>query len=149
MPTYRILASGPFPWSKDPKAPIYDYGSKVENVPISWLLKLPGNDQRLSIDEMADLQKRLVAEGLRDPVIIVVGKKSRTAKLGEGNHRLKIAHRLGYTSLAARVIVGSEYGSEKHNAATIGPDLIPEPNKYFPSDAAPSDVFKSLAGLSV
>lgn len=134
-----------FPRSKDPKAPInYGYDRHTSDVPVEWLSRMPGNARRLKDDEYAELKRQLQTEGIRNPLTILVGKRSRTAKLGEGNHRLMIARELGYTHVPARVLVGDKYGSEHGAQADYSHDLIPEPDKYFSEDAKPSAVFKSL-----
>jgi hypothetical protein len=137
--------AGPAPRSADPKAPINDgLGRFTDDVPVAWLAKLPGNDMRLSPDEFAKLKKSITTEGFREPVIIMAGKSSGTAKLGEGNHRLMVAQQMGYSHVPARVIVGNEYGLEHGARGNFSNDLIPRKGEYFPSDAKPSDVFRSL-----
>jgi hypothetical protein len=86
--------------------------------------------------------------GLNSPLIITVGKSSRTAKLGEGNHRLEAMHRAGYTHAPTRVIVGSNYGKEHGSKANYHHDLIPKDGEYFKADARPSEVFRSLKNAS-
>lgn len=125
----------------------HGYARFTQNVPLDWLRGMEGNDQRRSPEEQAELENELRG-GLREPIIIVVGKNSRTAKVGEGNHRVMAARKLGFDSIPARVIVGGEWGSEKRNQDRFDTDLIPQPKEYFPSDAAPSDVFRSLAVLN-
>jgi hypothetical protein len=116
----------------------------VENVPIHWLRKLPGNASRKNEDQMQELSHSIKKEGMREPLIINVGKESRTAKLGEGNHRLRALHRAGYTHAPTRVIVGREYGKEHGSSADYHHDLVPKKGEYFKGDARPSEVFHSL-----
>ncbi len=119
------------------------YKNHTEHVPITWLMKLHGNKLRHDVHELtADIQKH----GLKEPLIINVGKTSRTAALGEGNHRLAALIHLGYTHAPTRVIVGSNYGSEHHNQHRFDHDIIPKHGEYFSADAKPSEVFHSLKG---
>lgn len=120
------------------------YKRDVEMVPISWLQSLPGNELRRTPEQMDELQRDIEENGINDPVIINVGRNTQTAELGEGNHRLEVARRLGYTHLPARVSVGREYGSDKPGSQRD--DLIPEAGKYFPADVKPSAAFRSLQG---
>jgi hypothetical protein len=122
------------------------YRSVMENVPIAWLKHLTaGNPLRRSSEEIDELAEDIKQNGMNNPVIITVGKNTRTAMLGEGNHRLEACIRAGYTSIPARCIVGSEYGSNLLPQSYCDADLIPQPDTYFTSDAKPSKVFKSLA----
>jgi ParB-like nuclease domain len=116
------------------------YDGKWEMVPISWLRKLPGNTLREPTDA---LKASIQSEGVKTPLIINVGKNSRTAQLGEGNHRLAALEELGHTHAPVRVTVGSEWGKGKPNS-NFDADIIPQPDRYFSSDAAPSEVFRSL-----
>ncbi|CAB4167311.1 ParB/Sulfiredoxin [uncultured Caudovirales phage] len=123
-------------------------GKNIENVPISWLSKLPGNAFRHSDEKINEMAKSIAENGLSEPLIINVGKNSRTAKLGEGNHRLEALKRAGFTHAPVKVEVGREYGSELGEAASYVDDLIPKVDEYFPSNAKPSEVFKSLKGIT-
>jgi hypothetical protein len=118
------------------------YQDKWEMVPVDWLRKLPGNTLRNPINE---LREDIAKNGLRSPLILNVGKNSRTAQLGEGNHRLAAVSELGYTHVPARTIVGRDWGSER--GYNVDADLIPRAGEYFSADARPSDVFHSLARL--
>lgn len=138
-----------FPIDRGPNTLMNSYRRVVEMVPVNWLSQLPGNNLRKNPQQMQELANQLETNGINDPIIITVGKNTRTAKLGEGNHRLAAAKLKGYTYLPARVIVGSEYGSEYNNSAKWNADLIPQPKEYFSSDASPSSVFKSLDGLTL
>jgi hypothetical protein len=124
-----------------------EYGN-IENVPISWLSKLPGNAFRHSDEEINEMAKSIAENGLSEPLIIGVGKNSRTAKLGEGNHRLEALKRAGFTHAPVKVDVGREWGSELGERANYDVDLIPKVDEYFSSNAKPSEVFKSLKGIT-
>jgi ParB-like chromosome segregation protein Spo0J len=120
-----------------------NYRHVMEYVPIKWLLQHRGNDYRHSEEKMAQLRNEIEAEGLREPVLISVGKNRRTAVTGEGNHRVLAAHQLGYTHIPARAAVGDAY-HERFPEGQHDEDIIPQANKYFPSEAKPSRVMRSL-----
>ncbi len=126
---------------------IKDYHEFTENVPISWLRKLPGNKLRHDSDHVQGMSNDIKKNGINSPLIIMAGKDSRTAKLGEGNHRLAALHRAGYTHAPARVMVGSKWGSE-HGEGSHDHDLIPKKGEYHRADDKPSNVFKSLKGVT-
>ena len=117
-----------------------NYRRDTELVPVKWLNSLVGNE----VDEarVQQLTQDIQKYGLDEPLLIQVGKDNRNAILGEGNHRLEAARRLGYTHMPARVMVTNNQGG-----ANADVDLIPQKDKYFPTTANPSQVFKSLAGL--
>ena len=129
--------------STDPDSIMHLSRRNIEDVPISWLKQLPGNKFRADDVEITALGKDITANSMRDPLIINVGKDSRTAELGEGNHRLEALIREGYTHAPARVVVGNNWGKGKGHV--IDADLIPKSGEYFSGDASPSDVFRSLA----
>ena len=132
-------------WQSPYATNTWDYvGKHVEDVPIDWLSKMPGNDLRIprtDIDELAESIKR---EGIHEPLIVNVGKETGTAHLGEGNHRLEALRRAGYTHAPVRVNVGRQYGNYDYSG-----DLIPKAGEYFSADAKPSSVFKSLQTVPV
>lgn len=134
------------PRSKNPDHQINVYRN-VENVPISWLKKLPGNKFRHSDEEINKMSDDIKKNGLKEPLIVNVGKETRTAKLGEGNHRLEALRRAGYTHAPTRVTVGREWGKEHQHTHNLDHDLKPKPGEYFSSDSRPSEVFHSLSHL--
>lgn len=121
-----------------------NYQHVMEYVPIKWLLERRGNEYRHSPERMAQLRREIEEEGLREPVLISVGKNSRTAITGEGNHRVLAAHQLGYTHIPVRAMVGDSSGNDVFPEGAHDEDIIPKPNKYFPSQAKPSRVMRSL-----
>lgn len=133
------------PVPRQPGGDMKNYARHIEDVPISWLKRLPGNAPRLNEEQFGKLKADIEQNGLKDPLIINAGKESQTAQLGEGNHRLRALEELGYTHAPARVTVGSEWGSRKPNSF-FGEDIIPMKGEYFPADARPSQVFNSLKG---
>jgi hypothetical protein len=121
-----------------------NYRHVMEYVPIDWLMERRGNEYRHSPERMEQLRNEIQEEGLREPVLISTGKNSRTSIVGEGNHRVLAAHQLGYTHIPVRAMVGSSAGNDRVPEGAHDEDIIPEPNKYFPSDAKPSRVMRSL-----
>lgn len=121
-----------------------NYRHVMEYVPIDWLMERRGNEYRHSPERMEQLRNEIQEEGLREPVLISTGKNSRTSIVGEGNHRVLAAHQLGYTHIPVRAMVGSSAGNNRVLEGAHDEDIIPEPNKYFPSDAKPSRVMRSL-----
>jgi hypothetical protein len=125
-----------------------NYQNKTEQVPIDWIKKNIPAYNELGKTDVDALSKDITEKGLREPVIINVGKNSRTATIGEGNHRIAAAEKAGYTHIPARVIVGQEWGKGK-GGPDISSDLIPQKDEYFSADAKPSQVFRSLEGKAV
>lgn len=121
-----------------------NYQHVMEYVPIDWLMEHRGNEYRHSPERMAQLREEIQSEGLREPVLISTGKNSRTSIVGEGNHRVLAAKQLGYTHIPVRAMVGSSAGNDRFSEGAHDEDIIPEPNRYFPSDAKPSRVMRSL-----
>lgn len=121
-----------------------NYQHVMEYVPIDWLMEHRGNEYRHSPERMEQLRNEIQEEGLREPVLISTGKNSRTSIVGEGNHRVLAAKQLGYTHIPVRAMVGSSAGSDRFPEGAHDEDIIPEPNRYFPSDAKPSRVMRSL-----
>ena len=121
-----------------------NYRHVMEYVPIDWLMERRGNEYRHSPERMEQLRNEIQEEGLREPVLISTGKNSRTSIVGEGNHRVLAAKQLGYTHIPVRAMVGSSAGNDRFPEGAHDEDIIPEPNRYFPSDAKPSRVMRSL-----
>ena len=121
-----------------------NYRHVMEYVPIDWLMERRGNEYRHSPERMEQLRNEIQEEGLREPVLISTGKNSRTSIVGEGNHRVLAAKQLGYTHIPVRAMVGSSAGNDVFPEGAHDEDIIPEPNRYFPSDAKPSRVMRSL-----
>jgi hypothetical protein len=147
--------AGLFPFGMEEEAPrlverggeglMKAYEHVIEDVPIEWAQSLiPHNRLRTSESEVNQLAADIKANGLHEPLMIAVGKNSRTAVLGEGNHRLEALKRLGYTHVPMRTMVGDKWGSHLPSNTRIENDLIPVAGEYFKADAKPSDVFKSL-----
>jgi hypothetical protein len=121
-----------------------NYRHVMEYVPIDWLMERRGNEYRHTPERMAQLRREIEEEGLREPVLVSIGKNSRTSIVGEGNHRVLAAKQLGYTHIPARAMVGDASGNDVFPEGAHDEDIIPQPNKYFPSEAKPSRVMRSL-----
>lgn len=69
----------------------------------------------------ANLEKSIKSEGgLTEPIIIQVGRKSQSAELSEGHHRLKKAKEMGYEYLPTTVMMSDDMAF-KH----LRKDVIP------------------------
>lgn len=117
----------------------------VDLVPPKWLYRLRGNTLRIDVTElMADIDRN----GMLWPVIILVGKEDRRARIGEGNHRIEAALRLNLDAIPARVIVQQREHGRPGFSHDVSADLLIPEEGYVPSDMRPSKVFRSLAGLT-
>lgn len=123
------------------------YQRYVEMVPVSWLSELKGNDLRYTEQEMQDLMADISANGINNPLIVDVGRKTGTAILGEGNHRLEAAKRLGYTHFPVRAHVNNDAGAEVPGAQRN--DIIQPEERYSSVDTKPSKLFETLQGATL
>ncbi len=118
------------------------WGDEAENVPVSFLDRIKEYD-RGGDGKLDALKKDIQENGIKEPVVIAVGKKTGTAQLSEGNRRLQAAKELGLTEIPARVIVQNE--THKHDVTSNEPPKVPMSRVpvegYFRSEAKPSDVF--------
>jgi len=116
-----------------------------EWVHVDDLLDIPGN--KLGKTDIEKLKKEIIdAGGLKEEILIVVGKNDRTVSVGEGNHRVMAAKELGYKYLPTRAAVQRGTHGSISNPRT---DLIPLADEYFPADAKPSDVLRDLRVLDL
>jgi hypothetical protein len=123
------------------------YKHSTDLVPIEWLKRLPGNKLRQTPEAVAALGQLIERDGMENPLIINVGAREGTAKLGEGNHRLAALEALGYTHVPARVSVGGSegYGLLEHGYRKYSDDLTDATKKFHSQELRPSEVFKSLS----
>ncbi len=115
--------------------------NNVEWVPLHELKGLREYDRTKNPNTDLDaLTEDIRQNGLKSPLIIQYGKNDRRAKLGEGNHRLVAAERLGISHLPARVLRTStcpdgypvpghkeefdQYGHPRHVNADLRPSEI-------------------------
>ena len=149
------------------------YGRVAELVPTKWLAKLKGNDLRYhhkmdmnigfnpekddwdygSEEEFINSIKQ---NAIQQPVMIVVGMDNGYAYIGEGNHRIDAAVRLGMDYVPARVYMQNEVSpvrGESQYSHDMSHDVMWDIEKvkaeHFPKEKyleSPSQVFKSLQG---
>lgn len=124
-----------------------NYKRYVEMVPVSWLSELKGNKLRYTDDKMEALMADIEKNGMNNPLIVNVGRNNERAILGEGNHRLEAARRLGYTHVPVRVHVQNTVGEDAPNSQRT--DIIQPEERYSSVDTKPSKVFASLADAAL
>ena len=145
----EVAATGeqlPQPW-KDPK--INPYAANTELVRVNDLVPFREIDREVTpkyrgddayLDELTDTIRR---EGFMEPVILDYDPEHGLALLGEGNHRLAVAQRLGLDNIPTRVVRTNLSGDAR--AVSIGdqgltPRLKPNEDGYFPGDTSPSAI---------
>ena len=124
-----------------------NYKRYVEMVPVSWLSQLKGNKLRYTDDRMDALMADIEKNGMNNPLIVNVGRNNERAILGEGNHRLEAARRLGYTHVPVRVHVQNTVGEDAPGSQRT--DIIQPEERYSSVDTKPSKVFASLANATL
>ena len=93
----------------------------VENVPVDKLLDFREFERELNPNPEtyhSDLVESIREHGVADPIIITYNPETRVAYIGEGNHRVKIAHMLGIENIPARV-----YVSKTARSPSLGHDI--------------------------
>ena len=106
--------------------------SNAEMVPLSVLSQMRGNNLRYDVSDLSDDLKQ---HGFREPGVIQYSQQSRTAMLGEGNHRLEAAIQAGMTHMPVRVM---RYNMEGPGVPVRGVD--PDRSGYVPGDLKPSEI---------
>lgn len=104
----------------------------VEMVPIEAMSGIPGNRLRYNPEELTE---DIRANGIREPLIIQYHQKNRTVRLGEGNHRLEAARRLGMEHVPVRAV---RYNMESYGKQVRGVD--PDDDGYVPGELRPSQI---------
>lgn len=130
----------PEPWRSGP------YAAKTEQVLVSDLLPFREVDREVvpkfrgDTGYLDELTEQIKANGFTEPVILDYDPARGLALLGEGNHRLAVAQRLGLDSIPVRVVKTNL--SKDAKAVRVGrePILKPDASGYFPADAKPSDI---------
>jgi len=128
------------PWRED----AYAKADKVDEVPIAWIKKFreyKGDElrDRKGTPEYEELKKSIEEEGLKEPLMLTIGKQEGKALLDEGNHRLAIMEELGYEKVPVRVQRFQKIGKRG-----VKVDMIPKGEEYWPADSKPSEVFPEL-----
>lgn len=127
---------GLMPLEKHPAMSNPRYGGKVGLVPIPFLKKYQGNKLRSTPEEMEELKSDIKKNGLKEPVVMSVGQKDRTATVGEGNHRVEALRQLGYTHAPVHVTRYQNAGGKECNQMSKLPK-----EDYFPANNHPDNVF--------
>jgi len=104
----------------------------TELVPVDALKGMKGNELRYDVSELSEDIKQ---HGFREPGIILYSQPSRTATLGEGNHRMAAAIQAGISHMPVRVV---RYNSEGSGIPVRGYE--PDQSGYVPGDLKPSEI---------
>lgn len=144
--TMKLVGTSP-----DPEAEINRLGEHVENVPIHWLRRLAHTEFSDHFEEQLPQLTKNVNEGLRYPIVVRAGTKSRNAVLNDihDNHVVEAAVRAGYTHIPVRVELSPNAGRNESGTTHLERDIIPTHTSHPMSvadvaHAKPSEVFKSL-----
>lgn len=140
----------PQPW-KDPS--VNAYHKTTELVPTRVLDDLMEIDREVTpkfkgdFAHLDELTEDIRVNGFREPVILDYDPVNGLALLGEGNHRLAVAKRLGLEGVPTRVVKTNL--SKDPKAVPIAeryePILKPNADGYFPGDASPSQIGLPMA----
>ncbi len=133
--------------------PLYLTGA-VEEVPIAWVWQYWTADVTANIEnmhhtqvDMTGLWDILLAEGMRDPLIIRVGLENKRIRLEAGNHRIQLLRAHGVELVPVTIQVRHLCGQNAPGAMTDGTvafDFPPEGLKITEITQEymkPSDVF--------
>ena len=115
----KLLEKGRYedhPWS---------LSGSVCQVPIEWLMQFshpsPSDFTDLVNGELLhqdEVWKDILKNGMLEPLLFVINKKSKTMRLESGNHRVRVAYADGYTHLpTAFMVIPEKYlnaGNGKH-----------------------------------
>lgn len=114
-----------------------EYDDLTEMVPISILKNMRGNRHRYEGAELQKLADDIKTNGLNYPGVINYFQQSRTAYLGEGNHRLTALEMAGFTHMPATVQRLNSSDTDRGK-----PVRGIEPNSYghVPSELSPSQI---------
>ena len=84
------------------------------------------------------LAASIADEGWRDPLIVHYNPKTGKAWLGDGNHRLEAAKRLGYNRVPVKVLRSSGSGEYGEAAVKEADNFTRKPDGYVPGEFNPS-----------
>ena len=133
--------------------PLYRYPDNAEWVPVETLWNLREYDRAFTRPaEVARVMESLATFGWTSPATITYYQHDRTALLGEGNHRVGAAVRLGMKWGLAVVYRHMKYPGPRHYtsrqpAPVRGVD--PDRHGYVKADLKPSDIGLPARPLSV
>lgn len=161
---YVGLEGGPFAadWPKeytpDPDAPGQDKetwkveGSGIETmtselVPMEDLLEMHGNLPRHDDASVQALAESLAKDGALEPVMLYVGADDHVY-IGEGNHRIEAARRLGWTHFPARLIMNFR----RNAAGGVNGNILTHKWKVkrgdgYQAEYAPPSAYLDLPGI--
>lgn len=104
-------------------------------------------DSKVNIDELV---KDIEQNGVASPLSMIYYQGDKTAILGEGNHRLAAALRMGMPEVPVRVTryTGQSPRKEVGNLARSVPGVAPDRTGYVPADLLPSQIGMKSRPLS-
>ena len=114
------------------------YGRMSEMVPISALKRMRGNELRYEGEDLQRLAEDIKKNGLRNPGIIDYYQHSKTAALGEGNHRLAALEMAGFTHMPATVIRLAAHDVGFRGVPVRG--AVPNRHGYVRGNMKPSEI---------
>lgn len=91
-----------------------------------------------------NLKKDIMENGLKSPLLLLVGMSDGKVSLGEGNHRIKALKELGYKKVPVTVVRYKNVG----NGIIYDMPAVTNTH-YFPGNAKPTNVFPDLDGYKV
>lgn len=129
----------------------------VELIPTAWIAELrdreAGDRTDLADGSHGDLDRLwgdLLVHGMKDPLIVRVGRRTRQARLDTGNHRVQVCLAEGVAFMPAAVEVGHwpiKRPNGRH-AFDRADDLLPAVDQAFDEFwLPPSECFRSLRDL--
>lgn len=128
----------------------------VELVPVDWVFKYRGTDVSTTADlkngnlcSLDDLWNDIKENGLFDPLIVRMGRTSRTLRLEAGNHRIQVLKEHGIDKVPVTIEIRDACGPDApepynegtHNFALDGSVVLPETDVTY---AKPSTIFPEL-----
>lgn len=123
------------PWKEN----TYYKTGKVAEISVEWLRQFTGNKLRKNKEQMAEFIDNIILNGIKEPLMLVIGQKDRRVVLGEGNHRLYAAQAIGYKKVPVRVLRYNKLGDDR---GIFYDKMSRVPVKgYFPADSSPLEVF--------
>jgi len=127
---------------------IVDRGDEtIEFVDPEILARAPGNLLRRNEQEMQEFMNEIMQNpgGLQSPVMVLFDPKKGRWVVGEGNHRVEVARRLGIP-VPVRVVQSDVYQT---TARSIPRDALEAMKNYDPYGYIPSTLTPSEIGLPV
>lgn len=107
--------------------------SYIDDVSVDWLRQFKGNPLRKSQIELNELVRDIKENGLEEPLMLIVGLKTKKIFIGEGNHRLEVFRLLNQQTIPTRVWI-----YEHANHSTNGKEYE---SIFYPHIELPNDPF--------